>query len=82
MQVSDEKALENIAENLRRLRGERSLSEVARGCDSYPANIQRIEREENMPGAGLLTRIAAYFGVSVEEMLASPTKGKKLSRSA
>jgi transcriptional regulator with XRE-family HTH domain len=82
MPVSDEQALENIAVNLQRLRGGRSLSEVARGCDTYPANIQRIERAENMPGAGLLTRIAAFFGVSVEEMLSPSPKRKKLSKTA
>lgn len=70
MAVTDQQALERISENLKRLRGELSLGEVARGSGTYPANIQRIERAENMPGVGLLTRIARYFRVSVDFMLA------------
>ena len=77
--VSDEEALRRIAHNLRRLRGEASLSEIARRCDTYPTAIKRIEDGENMPGVGLLTRIASALGVKFEDFL-RPVK--KTSKSA
>jgi transcriptional regulator with XRE-family HTH domain len=72
--MSDQQALEVIAENLRRFRGARSYSEIARACTTqdetaYPATIERIEKRKNMPGAGLLCRLAEALGVTVDDML-------------
>jgi len=77
--VSDEEALKRIAANARRLRGNRSLSEIARLADTFPASIKRIEEGLNMPGVGLLTRLANAFGVSVDAMLEKPMKHSKAS---
>jgi transcriptional regulator with XRE-family HTH domain len=70
--VTDEQALRTIADNLRRLRGEMSYSEIARRCSTYPAVISRIEKQVHMPGAGLLSRIADALGCSTEDLLSTP----------
>ena len=77
--VTDKEAIARIAANLRRLRGEQSLSEVARRAGTYPSAIKRIEDGENMPGVGLLTRIAAAVDASLDEML-KPVRKKIPSR--
>lgn len=77
--VSDQQALSRIAQNMRRFRGTRSLSDVARGAKTFPAAIKRIEDEENMPGVGLLTRIADALSVSVSDLLADPRKNSRNS---
>lgn len=80
MQVlSDIDALANIAANLSRLRNGKSYSQLARECSTeeetaYPATIERIEKGRNMPGAGLLSRLAEVLGVSTDDMLADPPK--------
>lgn len=70
--VSDKEALKRIAANARRLRGDRSLSQIARDAETYPASIRRIEEGQNMPGVGLLTRLAKALGASVDELLSPP----------
>lgn len=70
--VSDEQALKNIARNVIRLRGDRSQNWLAKECGTYAANIARIENEENMPGAGLLARLAEALEVSVDTLLSGP----------
>ncbi len=77
--LSDNDAEKNIRENLRRLRGDRSYSDIARACGTYPINISRIEKGKHMPQPGLLARLAESLGVSVDEMLAvhSQKKSKK-----
>jgi transcriptional regulator with XRE-family HTH domain len=77
--VDDQEALSRIAKNLRRYRGDRSLADVARGAKTFPAAIKRIEDEENMPGAGLLTRIAEALSVGVSDLLAEPRKNSRNS---
>lgn len=75
--VSDEEALKRIAYNLKRLRGDLSYGEIARRCDTYPTAIKRIEDGANMPGVGLLTRIAVALGVQFDEFLIPIRKTKK-----
>jgi len=70
--VSDQETKQRISANLRKYRGDLSLAEVARRAKSYPTTIKEIEEGQRMPGVGLLTRIAAVFGVSVEDFLQKP----------
>lgn len=75
--VTNQQAKVNIAANLLRLRGSKSYSQLARECSTddetvYPATIERIEKARNMPGVGLLSRIAEALGVTVDTMLAEP----------
>lgn len=72
--MSDEKALNHIARNIVRLRGQRSQYWLAKACDTYPSNIARIENEESMPGAGLLSRIAEALETTVDSLLEEPPK--------
>lgn len=80
--VSDQEALEHIAANVLRLRGERSQYWLAKEVGSYPANIARIEKGETMPGAGLLSRLAEALGVSVQTLLDPPPKSKGRRRAS
>ena len=75
--VDDKEALRRISNNLRRLRGDVSLSEIARRCKTYPTAIKRIEDGENMPGVGLLTRIAASIHAPFDEFLKPVRKKPK-----
>lgn len=80
--ITDTKALENIARNLARFRGDRSYSAIARDCTTpeekaYPATIERIEKGRHMPGAGLLCRLAEALGVTVDALLSDPATQKK-----
>ena len=72
--LTDDEAKRRISQNLRRLRGELSLAEVARRAQSYPTTIKEIEDGSRMPGVGLLTRIADVFGVTVDDLLRSTRK--------
>lgn len=75
--MSDEQALKHIARNVVRLRGQRSQYWLAKQCGTYPANIARIENEENMPGAGLLSRIAEALEVSLDTLVSRDFKNSK-----
>ena len=75
--MSDDQARQVISENLRRLRGERTLMEVGRSCQTSAGAIQQIERGKRMPGAGLLSRLAATFDVSLDELMRPTRKSKK-----
>lgn len=72
--VSDDEARKIVAANLRRLRGDRSLSEVGRMAETSAGAIRDIEHGTRMPGIGLLTRLADAFGVGLEEFLKRPRK--------
>jgi transcriptional regulator with XRE-family HTH domain len=60
VQQRDKIVLRCIAQNLRRRREAAGLSKsaLARLINDWPAAIQRIEEEENMPGAGILVVLA------------------------
>jgi transcriptional regulator with XRE-family HTH domain len=72
--VSDTQALKNISKNVVRLRGQRSQYWLAKQCDTYPANIARIESGDSMPGGGLLSRIAEALDTTVDYLLADHLK--------
>lgn len=79
--ITDEEAKANIAANCRRLRGERSLSEIARACcikewTCYPATIQQIETGRHLSNSGLLARLAEALGTTTDALLAPPPKKK------
>lgn len=72
--MTDKQAMRRIAVNVKRLRTQKGLSmgQLARLIDDYPPAIKRIEDEQNMPGVGLLTRIAEALGVTVNDLLEAP----------
>lgn len=72
------KIKKNLAENVKRLRGKRSLGEIAKLCSSsewtaYPSTIQKIERMENNTRLFAVYRLAVVFGVTIDELI-SPRK--------
>lgn len=67
--LTDKQVLANVGANVRRLRGERSLSWLAEQVGTYPINISRIENATNMPNIGILYRIAETLGTSVDALL-------------
>jgi transcriptional regulator with XRE-family HTH domain len=75
--LTDEQAQKNIAANVKRLRGNRSLGWLARLVDSYPINISRIEDASSMPGGGMLSRLAEVLGVTVDDLLSTPPAPQK-----
>ncbi len=80
--LSNNDALANIAANLTRLRNGKSFSQLARECSTedetaYPATIERIEKGRNMPGAGLLSRLAEALGVTADDLLSEPPNPPK-----
>lgn len=79
--VTDLEVRRNIGENLVRLRGERSIYEIAKALDLHTIHLSRIERAIHAPSVGLLARIAEFYGVSVDSLVAAPV-AKKTSRRA
>lgn len=83
--LTDEQAMANIAANVRRLRGDRSRAWLARETETYPINITRIESAENLPGSGLLARLAEALGTSADALLsidATKFNSRKISQPA
>lgn len=74
--MTDHEALNRVAVNLKRLRAERGWTyrEAAKQCETYPGTVKRIEDAANMPGVGLLTRIAEAFEVTVDDLLQQPPR--------
>lgn len=77
--ISDKKAQKNIGANVRNLRGDRTLAEVAALCSTpewtcWPSDIKQIETGDHMPMAGKLARIAYGLGVTMDDLLADPPK--------
>lgn len=78
--LNDDEALANIAANVSRLLDERgvSYSEMARRCSvegeytAYPSHIERIAKGRNMPGVGLLSRVAEILGVTIDDLISPP----------
>ncbi len=54
---------------LRRLRGETSLREVRRLTGMSNVYLSQIEKGEKHPGPRILRRLAALYGVSVDDLL-------------
>lgn len=67
--LTDKQALANIAANVRRLRAGRSKYWLAKALDVHPIYITRLENAENMPGAGLLARLAEALGTTTDALL-------------
>ncbi len=85
--ISDDAALKNISANVRRLIGDRSFSEIARACCTpdwtcYAATIEKIANGKNMPGAGLLARLAEALGVTPNDLLSQPAAKRRLSKAS
>lgn len=83
--LSDHEALRNISQNLCRLRGQRTYTELAEaiampGQKAFASTVRYIEIEQNMPGAGLLARLAEALGVTTDELLAEPRPTKRARR--
>lgn len=53
-------------ERLRRLRGERSLEEVAKACNIRPSTLSQYERDLRNPRDNIKMRLANYYGKSVK----------------
>ncbi len=60
---------ENIGQMLKRLRGDTSLRGVQRLSGISNAYLSQIEKGERHPGPKLLKRLAALYGVGVQELL-------------
>lgn len=59
---------QQIAENLKILRGERTQKEVADAIGITPMAISQYESAERIPNDVIKMKLAAYFGVSVESL--------------
>lgn len=53
---------------LRKLRGKKSLSEIAHNINITPQMLGKIERGERNPSLTIANRIAHYYGVRVDEI--------------
>ena len=86
--VSDKKTLEYIAENMLRLRGDRSYGQFAKETNErnaetgdkwkcYSATIQQIEACEHCPNILILKRICALWGVSLDAFTSAPEPAQR-----
>lgn len=81
MTERDQEVLQTVSANVRRLREAAglSMSALARLIDDYPGTIERVEAGKNMPGVGLLMRIAEGLGVTLNDMVQPvPSPRKKI----
>ncbi|WP_371363662.1 hypothetical protein SRRS_45380 [Sporomusa rhizae] len=53
---------------LRKLRGKKSLSEIAHNINITPQMLGKIERGERNPSLAIAKRISHYYGVRVDEI--------------
>ena len=60
---------QEIGPLLRRLRGETGLREVGRRTGISNSYLSQIERGDRRPGPSVLKRLAALYGVDVQELL-------------
>ncbi len=67
--ITDDQARANIAANVKRLRGNRSRYWLAQQVGTHPIAITRLERGENLPGAGLLARLAEALETTADALL-------------
>lgn len=85
--ISDTEALANIGANVTALIGNRTYAEIAKACCTadwtcYPATIEKIANAQNMPGAGLLARLAEALGVTTDEIIFGPNHREKKPKHA
>ena len=69
MNEETERKEESIGQMLRRLRGEMSLRGVQRLSGISNAYLSQIEKGLRHPGPKVLRRLAALYGVGVQELL-------------
>ena len=72
--LTDEEVIRNIAANVRRLRGIRSLSWLARQIGIDPSSIMRFERGERNPRAATLARLAIALDTTTDALISQPPK--------
>ena len=72
--LTDDEARANIAANVARLLADRNWSqtELARRAMESHANINRVLHARQLPGSGILARIAEAFDVSTDRLLSAP----------
>lgn len=77
--LSNDKMLARLAKNLPRLRRAAglTLAEVGRRADSNATAIKEIEEGRRMPGAALLTRIAAVYGETFDGIVSPRVDGRR-----
>lgn len=77
--MTDDQTLRNIAANLLRLLRLHNLSQnaLAREIDESPVRINHYCQAKRMPGAGVLSRIAGRFDVTVDQLIGQPPKVSK-----
>lgn len=70
--MTDEQAKHRIAENIKRLLKLRGMSQakLAAAADETPMRISYYVNEVNMPGVGVLSRIATALEVTIDELVA------------
>lgn len=61
----------SIGANVRRLRKERSMSQdaLAAAIDVHQTHISSIERDDKTPSIEVARQLAAYFDVSLDELV-------------
>ena len=72
--LTDDEVRENIAANVKRLLLDRgwNQSELARRAMESHANVNRVLHARQLPGSGILARIAEAFDVSTDRLLSAP----------
>lgn len=77
--VSDDRAMKVFSVNLQRLMDERKVSQavLARSIGESEARLSNYRHGLKMPGFGVSTRIAEYFGVSLDDLRAEKKTAKK-----
>lgn len=55
----------NFGERLRRLRGKKSITEVAKACEISPSALSMYENSQRVPRDPVKRRLASYYGKSV-----------------
>ncbi|MBP2662731.1 MAG: hypothetical protein H6Q71_679 [Firmicutes bacterium] len=62
--------------DLRSLRGEKSLREVAESIGITPQMLGKIELKRRVPSLGVAQKIANYYGVFVEQIFLEGDRDK------
>jgi len=57
-----------VRSDLQKLRGKRSLSEIAQNINITPQMLGKIERGERNPSLTIAKRIAHYYGVEGDKI--------------
>lgn len=67
--MNESQAKDRISRNLRKLRGNKSLAEIARRARTYPTAIKEIEETSRMPSVWMLIRLASALNVDLNEFI-------------